>query len=86
MKLAIILAALALAGCSHVRIQAGSGVHASGIDAPEIGLNPWLGFVRIEGEDESGRTYFCEHVSAIDQYEDGYGLNTCGVLVNFQLK
>lgn len=88
MKQLVILAMLfMLAGCAHQRFQTGVAVHDRGRDSPEIDLNPTLGYIRFETLNERrDSAFFCEHVSAIDQHEDGYGLNACGVLLNIDIK
>jgi len=76
---------LLTAGCTTPSVQVGISAHTPGADRPEIqGMGNPLGIVRgawgqgfkIEG--------FCEHISSIPVWEQGYGLNHCGVLWNLK--
>jgi len=68
-----VLPIIFLSGCSL-----GLSIHPN-IDRPEIDLDTVLGVARIEKG-----AFFCEHISALTQTEQGAGLNHCGVL--FKLK
>jgi len=69
-----------LSGCSF---SAGISVHSPNLDNPEIQLNPVLGIMRAEHHNKN-LSYFCEHISAITQKEQGAGLNHCGVLIKLK--
>jgi len=64
---------LLLSGCSL-----GLSVHPN-IDRPEVDLDTVLGVARIQQG-----SYFCEHISALDQAEQGAGLNHCGFLIRIK--
>lgn len=68
-----ILVCLLLSGCSL-----GVSVH-SDLDRPEVDLDTYLGVARIEH-----KGFFCEHISALNQTEQGAGLNHCGYMVRIK--
>jgi hypothetical protein len=68
------LLVLFLSGCSL-----GLSVHSTEFDNPEIQLDTLLGVARIEH-----KGFFCEHVSAITQTEQGGGFNHCGYMVRLK--
>jgi len=62
-----------LQGCSI-----GISVHPDK-DRPEIDLDTYLGVARLEH-----KGFFCEHISALNQTEQGAGLNHCGFLIKLK--
>ena len=66
----LVLSLLLVAGCSI-----GVSVHPE-IDRPEIDLDTYLGVARLEY-----KGFFCEHISALRDNEQGAGLNHCGFLI-----
>lgn len=75
--LAAITTAALLSGCSTYYV--GVGAHTTGLDRPEASLENPLGY--FGGRKDLGHNFTgrCEHTSGILDYEDGYGMNECGV-------
>ena len=71
--LKVLVSAVLLSGCSI-----GVSVHPN-IDRPEIDLDTVLGVARVE---KNG--FFCEHISALTQVEQGAGLNHCGYMMRLE--
>jgi hypothetical protein len=72
----VLLLSLATTACT---VHVGVSAHHTSLDKPEIELDTVLGVVRAERDG-----FFCEHISAIAQYEQGFGLNHCGYLLKLK--
>lgn len=83
-RLTMVACIIMLSGCQSVYVAI--GVHPPGLDAPEhFAPNP-VGAVGAETIPFHKVTGFCEHISSIPYYEDGYGFNWCGVRREFTFR
>lgn len=60
-------------------VYIGIGIHAEDLDYPEVqGLDNPIGIVRLEQKVNERVDGYCEHISSIPTWEQGYGFNHCG--------
>lgn len=65
-----------------VSLWVGMSVHAANWDAPEIrDLDNPIGVVQLERRLNKDSKVYCRHESSIPRSEDGYGYNSCGVML-----
>lgn len=76
----LLLPLLFLSGCAF---QAGVSFHSENGDAPEVtGMDNPIGILRGVYRQDNGE-FFCEHLSSIPVWEQGYGFNHCGYVYEF---
>jgi len=80
--LKIIFIIFLLSGCT---VYGGLSAHTEHYDKPEIqGMENPIGIIRGEIPLNNTTKIFCEHLSSIPTYEQGYGFNHCGGLIRLK--
>jgi hypothetical protein len=67
-----------LTGCLPY-IQGGLSIHSTELDAPEIGLDEYLGHIEAGITFENNIEIYTRHTSSITMSERGAGLNEIGI-------